>query len=261
MLLYGVSTVYSIFLLRRGFRQDTRVNYLLLAAGFALHTLAMFKRGFSLQRCPVNNLYEAITFVEWTILAAYMVFGAWSRLRFFGAFASPILFALGVFALMPALDQHHGPKPDFSGGMLQLHITLILLSYGAFGLSTVAALMYLSQEHDLKFHKMRAVLSLMPPIQRLEVVIWRALFGGFILLTVGIFVGAAFLEPPKNMGFWEDPKVIWSLFVWTLYLVLLVSRWRFAQRGRRFAWGAIGGFTFVMLTFWGVKLLSAMHNQ
>jgi len=61
--LYGVSAVYSIFLFRKGFRQDNRINYCLLFGGFVFHTLAMFQRGFSLNRCPIHNLYEATTFV------------------------------------------------------------------------------------------------------------------------------------------------------------------------------------------------------
>src|SRR5256885_17234350 len=101
---YGLSTLYSIFLLRKGFRQDNRINYLLLAGGFAVNSFAMIKRGFNFQRCPINNLYEAMLFIAWTILAAYLVFGLWSRLRFLGAFVSPIVFAIGIFALMPPLD-------------------------------------------------------------------------------------------------------------------------------------------------------------
>ena len=53
---------------------------------------------------------------------------------------------------------------------------------------------------------------------------------------------------------------MYSLFVWLLYLSLLVLHWCFAQRGRRFAWGAICGFVFVLLTFWGIYLLSGIHN-
>lgn len=98
-------------------------------------------RGFRLDRCPVNNLYEAIAFVTWTIVATYLVIGMWRRLRFLGAFASPILCAIGVFALMPALDVR-GTQPNFSNGWSSLHAALILLAYGAFGLSSVAALMY-----------------------------------------------------------------------------------------------------------------------
>jgi ABC-type uncharacterized transport system permease subunit len=257
---YGLSAVYSVFLWRKGFRRDNRVNYALLLAGAALHTVAMLKRGFSFERCPVNNLYEVTAFVSWTIVAAYLVIGVVSRLRFLGAFASPVLFAMGVFALMPKLDPPHGPKPDFSGGALSLHAALILLAYGAFGLSFIAALMYLSQEHDLKFHKARALFSLLPPIQRLEAVIGRLLIGGFALLTAGLFIGAMWLKPPPGTSFFGDWKVMWSALVWVLYLALLVTHWRNVQGGRRFAWGAVGGFAFILLTFWGSNLLSNIHH-
>src|ERR1043166_7003532 len=101
---YGLSMIYSVFLWRKGFRQDNRVNYFLLLTAFGLHTTAMAIRGYRLNHCPVTNLYEATTFFSWTIVAMYLVVGIWARLRFLGAFASPFLFAVGVFALMPALD-------------------------------------------------------------------------------------------------------------------------------------------------------------
>ena len=98
--LYAVSAVYSVLLWRRGFREDNRVLYALLAGGAVLHTWAMFQRGFALDRCPINNLYEATMFVAWTMTAAYLAIGLWSKLRFLGAFATPLLFAIGVFALL-----------------------------------------------------------------------------------------------------------------------------------------------------------------
>jgi ABC-type uncharacterized transport system permease subunit len=259
VVLYGISTLYSIFLLRRGFRQDNRTNYLLLLAAFGAHTFAMIARGFNLQRCPMNNLYEATLVIAWTIVAAYLVFGAWARLRFLGAFASPILLAIGVFALMPGLDVR-GAQPAFVGGWSSLHKALILLSYGAFGLSSVAGLMYVTQEYDLKHRKLRAVLSLLPPIQRLETVIGRLLAVGFILLTAGLGVSAVYLKQTRQVYFTGDAEVVYSVFVWLIYLALLVLHWRFAQRGRRFAWGAIASFVFVMLTFWGVYMISPLHH-
>lgn len=260
VIVYGISMIYSVFLWRKGFRQDNWINYLLLALAFSLHTAAMALRGFDLKHCPVNNLYEATTFIGWTIVTAYLVFGVWSRLRFLGAFASPVLFAIGVFALMPSLDPPHGLTPQFSGADTSLHAALILLAYGAFGLAAVAGLMYLTQEHNLKFHKLRAVLTLFPPIQRLEFITNRLVLAGFILLTVGLAVGAG-LPRPAGAQFFDDPKIIWSAFLWILYLGLLISRWRFAQSGRRFAVGVIGAFAFLVLTFWGTTLLSPLHHQ
>jgi ABC-type transport system involved in cytochrome c biogenesis permease subunit len=253
--------VYSVFLWRKGFRQDNHANYFLLLAAFGLHTTAMGLRGFRLNHCPVTNLYEATIFVLWTIVAAYLLLGLWSRVRFLGAFASPGLFALGVFALMPSLDPSRNIRPELPVVWISLHAAVLALSYGAFGLSSVAALMYLVQERNLKFHKLQAIFSLMPPIQRLEAVVGRLLVSGFILLTLGLALGAydlAFLKDPH--AYRGDPKIVWSIFVWFIYLSLVLMRWRFAQGGRRFALGALGSFVFVMLTFWGTNVLSSLHN-
>jgi ABC-type transport system involved in cytochrome c biogenesis permease subunit len=260
VLFYGLSAIYSVFVWRKGFRQDNRVNYLLVAGAFVLHTVAMFKRGFSLNRCPVNNIYEAMTFVSWTIVATYLAVGLFQRLRFLGAFASPFLFAIGVFALMPGLDVRSA-TPQFVHGWVSLHAALILLAYGAFGLSSIAGVMYLTQEHDLKFDKMRAVLSLLPSVQRLEYVTSRALLVGFVLLTAGLALVPLIVRETPGLNVKGDPKVLWSVFVWLLYLAILGWRWRFSAGGRAIAWGAIGSFCFVMLTFWGFTLLSPVHTH
>jgi len=258
---YGISAVYSLFLWRKGFRTDDYINYGILLFGMILQTKAMFMRGLTLKECPVHNLYEAMTFVVWTIVAAYLAIGLLPKLRYLGAFAAPVIFAIGVFALMPGLDAAHtGRPPAEANAMISLHAALTLLSYGAFGLSSVAGVMYLSQEHDLKFHKLRAVFAVMPPIDRLEKITSRLLWAGFVLLTAGLALIPFLLKDRPEFHLASDPKVVWSAAVWCLYLGLLVLHGRFAQSGRKFAWGAVASFAFVVLTFWGVNLLSPTHR-
>ncbi len=257
--LYGLATLYAVFLWRRGFRQDNRVIYLLMLAGAGLHTIAMLKRGFSFQRCPVTNLYEAVTFIAWTVAASYLVIGLVRRFRFVGAFAAPLLLGLGVFALMPELDRH-GPQPEFRPPLSSLHAALVLLAYGAFGLAGVAALMFVKQERDLKHNKARAAQAFLPSLQRLEQVTMRLLQVGFGLLTGGLVLGSGWLKQVHGVYFQFDAKILWSAFIWLLYLGLLVARGWFRQGGRRFAWAAMGAFAFLMLTFWGFNLLSEIHH-
>jgi ABC-type transport system involved in cytochrome c biogenesis permease subunit len=262
VIFYGLSAMYSVFLWRKGFREDNRINYFLMLAAGIFNTTAMVKRGFSLSRCPVNNIFEAMMFVSWTIVAVYLAVGLFQRLRFLGAFAAPFLLAIGTFALMPALDVHGAPgEPHFENGWISLHAAVILLAYGAFGLSSIAGVMYLTQEHDLKFRKMRAVLSRMPSVERLERVTNRALLIGFVLLTIGLALVPIIVKQTPGLVVKGDPKVAWSIFVWALYLALLGWRWRFSAGGRAIAWGAIGSFCFVMLTFWGFTLLSPVHMR
>ena len=261
VLVYGLSTVYSVFLWRKGFRKDDHVNYILLLAAFALHTVAMVRRGFSINHCPVNNLFEATMFIAWGAVVAYLVLGLMPRLRFLGAFVAPVLFAIGVFALMPELDPPHGPKPQFTGALTSLHAATILLAYGAFGLAAAAAGMFLTEQHDLKFHKLRALFSKLPPIQRLEKVMNVLLLIGETLLTAGLLLSPVLLKQRYGVYFRSDPLLDYSAFIWICYLGILMGRWKFGQGGRRFAWSTLGSFAFIMLTFWGFLLLSPVHHS
>jgi ABC-type transport system involved in cytochrome c biogenesis permease subunit len=263
VVVYGVSTIYSVFLWRRGFRRDDWINYAVLLAAFGLHSIAIFKRGISFGHCPVNNLYEAIAFVAWTIAATNLVMGLYPKLRFLGAFAAPVLFGIGVFALMPPLDKPYAGKPDFHTSWSSIHGALVLLACGAFGLASVAGAMFLSQEHDLKFRKLRAVFSVLPPIQRLERVMTGLLAGGLLLLTAGLSLSPLLIREVESQGraYQGDPILGYAVFIWLVNVALLVMRWRFGQGGRRFAWGVVGSFAFLLLTFWGILLLSPMHNQ
>ena len=63
----------------------TKPDSQLVFLAFALHTVAMVKRGMSLNRCPLNNLFEALTFAGWALVLCCLVVGALPRLRFLAA--------------------------------------------------------------------------------------------------------------------------------------------------------------------------------
>jgi len=259
VLFYGAATVYSVFLWRKGFRRDDWINYFLLAGGVALHTLAITKRGLSFHSCPVNNLYEATTFLLWALGLASLVYALLPKFKFICAFAAPVLFLVGIFALMPSLDPPHGLKPDFSNWQRSLHAATILQAYGAFGLAAVAAVMFLVEQRDLKLHKLRALLSFLPSIQRLEVITTRLVTVGFILLTIGLVVGWV-LPRKAGVSFFDDPKVVWSTLLWLAYLEALVAHKFFGRSARRFAVGVAIVFVLLLLTFGITNHFSALHN-
>ncbi len=262
VVLYGAATGFAVLMWRREFRQDNRALYALIFGGLLAHTGSMFQRGFRLNACPINNLYEATVFLLWTAGAAYLVLGLFSRLRFVGVMVAPLLFAVGVFALMPALDPPRGLRPEFNlnHAWQSVHAALILLAYGAFGLGALAGGMYLAQARDLKQHKVRATLSLLPPIARLESAVTVLLLAGFILLSGGFIAGMRYLKLATGTYLSSDPYVLYSLGTWLVYGLILLGRWSFRLRGRRLAGFAVGSFGILLLTFWGVYQLSALHS-
>ena len=119
--------------------------------------------------------------------------------------------------------------------------------------------MFLMQQHDLKFHKLRAVLSLLPSIQRLELITLRLTLVGFVLFTVGLVTGEL-LPRPEGKPYFSDPKVIWSALLWLVYLELIVARMFFGRSTRRFTIGVVIAFVFLLLTFWITNLYSGLHH-
>ena len=138
----------------------------------------------------------------------YLLFatGLWSRAALFGGICFPGLFALGVFALMPSLDATHGVRPELSVVRTSVHAALMAFSYGAFGLSSVAALVYLTQERNLRFHKLQAIFSLIPPIQRLETASGRLLLSWLLLLTPGLAIGVWNSHINNPQAYRGDPE-------------------------------------------------------
>jgi ABC-type uncharacterized transport system permease subunit len=112
----------------------------------------------------------------------------------------------------------------------------------------------------LKFHKLRALLSFLPSIQRLERITFRLVVVGFVLLTVGLVAGSQ-LPRPEGKAYFSDSKVIWSALLWLAYLESLVAYKFFRRTSRRFAVGMMILFVFLLLTFWITNLESPLHNQ
>ena len=79
--------------------------------------------------------------------------------------------------------------------------------------------MYLNEEHDLKFNKSRAVLSLLPSIERLDLITTRLLAAGFILLTSGLALAPLLMKEQFGVFYQKDAKILWSFFVWILYVL------------------------------------------
>lgn len=257
---YGLATAHGVLLWRRGMPRGEWGLYWTLAVGFGAHTAALMGRGFSLNQCPVTNLFEALMFVTWALTAAYLGVGAaWSRVRFVGVFLAPGLLAAGFFALQPRLDEP-GPNFDLERTAVSLHVSMVLLAYAAFGLASLAGILYLIRERPGASETARKLSLELPEGPRLENVLLRSLGVGLVLLTAGLVMSFGLMRERYGVLVRPDPKIAWSILVWVVYLGLMISRLRFRQAPHRLAWGALGGFLFVVLTFWGTNLLSPIHH-
>jgi len=101
------------------------------------------------------------------------------------------------------------------------------------------AALYLWQERRLKRHERRVLRVRVPPLEALDRLAARTVFGSLALLTVGIGVGASRLERSD-----VDAAMAVTLLIWVVYAAALVLRHE-GRRGRRFALVNLVGLSLV----------------
>ena len=82
---------------------------------------------------------------------------------------------------------------------------------------------------------------------------------GVTLLTLGIATGMIWSWTRNGRLWHNDPKEIFALLTWLLYLGLILYRSTASWRGRSAAWLGIAGFALVLFTFLGTPLLGGYH--
>jgi ABC-type uncharacterized transport system permease subunit len=78
-------------------------------------------------------------------------------------------------------------------------------------------------------------------------------------MTAGLLAGLVIAQANFGTIEFRDPKVLFSLLTWVVYLVLLYTRWSAVWRGRKAAFVAAGVFTMAIVA-WVANYFSAVHR-
>lgn len=227
-----------------------KINLIAICAGFIFQTVFLYLRGRQEGSCPLHGLFEVFVFQSWAFVLIYLMIGPAYRLSLMGAFTSPLV----LFLLLLALATYSGgpvSRPIVKlSPWLELHASLSIVSYGAFGLACVAAVMYLLQEFQLKHHRASSLLYNLPPISDLAIANFRLLLMGFVILTISFFAGVMVRKPVNEL------KSGASLAIWAAYgCILILYRMRVIPP-RRLAHLSVVVFICVLVTLPAIQHLS-----
>ena len=90
----------------------------------------------------------------------------------------------------------------------------------------------------------------------IAMVLKRVLLFGYFLLTIGLIAGVVVaVGQPMD---WV--KLGWSLGVWLLYGLIVLTPKMLHFSLHRTAWCALCGYLIVLLTFWGINSISHQHR-
>ena len=258
--LYMLSTAgYIMYLfLQKNFLQKS--GYMLLLAGFILHSIAIVTAFVQSGQIPAATLRDTLCLAGWAIAGVFLVIQLRYKIKVLGIYAAPsITLIMVIVSYLPREPAQ--AQSLFKSIWLVSHVIVIFVGEAAFALACGLGILYLLQENAIKNKRHRFFFRRLPSLDLLDSVGYICIVVGFTMLTLGLVTGLVYAKFVWGR-FWSwDPKEVWAGITWLFYAALLHERLTVGWRGRRSAIMAIIGFGVLLFTFLGVNLLLEGHHK
>jgi ABC-type transport system involved in cytochrome c biogenesis permease subunit len=251
LLIYAAIAVYMLAFLISLLRR-TKAGHMLAAFGFAAAVLAFGNRWYEVGHLPFQNLFEVFLSLGMLIYPASLFCRYVLRV---GGFSTDML--IGAIVLFPAgfvfSDQPQQLPPVLQSWLFAPHVAVYMLSYIFMTKAACQAAFQLSGAT----RKDGRLLSF-------EEGTYCMICAGFPLLTLGLILGSVWGKLAWGDYWGWDPKELWSLASWLVYVGYFHFRGMFGKtRPRINSIWAIVGVAVIMTTLLWVnlsKLFVGLHT-
>ena len=171
-----------------------------------------------------------------------------------------VLFPLSAVAVLVATL---GPDTAAAGEAFPLgvlaHVGSSIVAYSVLGLAVLQAVLLAGQDAQLKRHQMGGLLSILPPLQLMETMLFELVWVGIAALTLSIVSGMLFMDDMFAQHLVH--KTVPSILAWVMFATLLWGRHRLGWRSQTAVRFTVVGFALLVLAFLGSKLVLELVLQ
>ena len=193
----------------------------------------------------------ALSLILLLALALYWVESFYTPMGVLPLIALPIA-AVSIFiaALFP--DQHTiGVTPP----LFRLHFLVAMLSYSLFTLAALHAVLMWLVGNKLHKGRITALITDLPPLLTMEMLLFRLIITGFVLLTATLASGVLFSEELFGQALRFTHKTFFAILAWLIFLTLLVGRYWRGWRGKLALRWTLAGFGALLLVYAGTQFV------
>jgi ABC-type uncharacterized transport system permease subunit len=166
-------------------------------------------------------------------------------------FPAVILSVGGSLSILTGLL--HGfsePQPAWE---LAAHIALAALAFAWFAIASLAALCLMWVHRRLQRRAPLSAFALLPPLETLERLLFQALTGGFIALSLALLTGFFYVTDPHSQHLWH--KIVFTVLAWLSFAILLIGRIRYGWRAKRVLRFTLFGVANLLIGYFGSKFV------
>ena len=120
-------------------------------------------------------------------------------------------------------------------------------------LAAIQAVTLALQEHHIKHRHISGILQTLPPLETMEQILFELIWIGMGLLSISLVSGVLFIDDFFAQHLVH--KTFFSAAAWCIYAVLIFGRLQLGWRGQKAVRWTIGGFTALMMGYFGSKFV------
>lgn len=224
---------------------------ILIWLGIMLHGVALFDAMFIEEGWNIGFSHTT-SLIGWLTLLSYVVLGNDSRLtRLASLYLAPLAI---VAALLPTFLPSERVIL-YGGWAFRLHIIVAIAGYALFTVAALHALLMLFLEKRLQSGTLNSFNDQLPPLMKVEKLLFRLLFAAFILLTFTLISGVFFSEMVYGKAFQVSYKTVFAAMSWLIFGGLLFGHLRSGWRGKTAVRWTLIGFVMLLLAYVGSKFV------
>jgi cytochrome c-type biogenesis protein CcsB len=278
--LYGLAFLLLVLAFGTARRWLAAAGVAVFAGAVALHAFGFVTRCIIAERFAIQNQFESMTGVSLFAALAGAAIMLFRRQWLFGAAAAGVGFMVLITATqtgIPGVGVEREAAILNTSVLLKYHVTTVLVSYGLISLGFVIALFYLASHYAARLRgggrvevmtaASAAALGLgeggtdnpsanarvLHDLDKAHMIVLQL---SFWTLGVGILLGAWWADHSWGRWWAFDPKELWALVTWIVYLIVIHVRFMgIKNRPLVTAWLSVLGFVVMLWTYFGVNLL------
>jgi HemX protein len=260
IILYAICVLLYFIDFLNNNRKANRAAFWLLSIVWLLQTIFLFVRMFETGRFPVLNVFEGLYFYTWVLVTLSVVLNRFLKAEFIIFFTNVIGFIMmAIHTFAPAQYESAAVSSQLVSELLLIHITMAILSYGAFSLSFVFSILYTIQYNLLKKKKWGKRLLRLEDLSKLDHMSYVLNVIGVPMLLLSLILGVIWAYIKVAHFQWYDAKVLGSFMVLITYGIYLYIRIVKELQGKSVALLNIASFLVLLINFFLFGSLSRFH--
>lgn len=214
-----------------------------------IHGTVLYQNLFSPTGLDIR-FYHVLSLVAWLVSVLLIISVMSMQVECLGIIVFPFAALMLALNLLPS--EAHILAYHMKSGIL-VHILFSIMAYSLLSIAAVQALLLYIQDNHLHNKHPGGFVRTLPPLETMEILLFRIIGIGFITLSIALLSGIIYLENMFAQHIVH--KTILSLIAWLLFAVLLWGRWQFGWRGRTAIRWTYSGFILLMLAYFGSKFV------